>query len=264
MSYDFDTIQSPCDHSQTRERYIVNSFDFRTLLYASNSSINMRAPIQSRSSVSVFIGGRLVSASHPVYGYSIVLDPNRLESSDIFYKIVFNKQVRLLIPLIEISYFTNVNFCLKCNGFGQVNDLKLANSGSLLHTFGTKKLVQKCLKFILTSICPFYPQYTCPIKGYVGRKFGVTVTDVDISHAILTSLQQVKQIQTAQATIPGQNLDPLERLKDITNVTALSDATNPTQVNVNAQVSSYGSNVTQPLGFTLTTTKTQYYSPGEN
>lgn len=262
MSYDFDIQQAACDHAQTRERYVVDSTDFRTLHYASNVQINMRAPINSQSTLLLYIGGVLVNPSDPVYGYRFVMDPNRVESSDTFYKIVFNKQVRLIIPLIEVSYFTNVNFCLKCNGFGQLNDLKKASNGSLLHIFGTKKLVQKSLKFVLTSTCPFYPQYTCPIKTYIAKKFGITITDSDIANAVAKALQQVKTIQTSQATV--QTVDPLERLKDITNVVAVLDSTDPTKVNVNAQVSSYGTNTTQPLGFTLTTTKTQYYSPGGN
>lgn len=262
MSYDFDVQQAACDHAQTRERYVVDSTDFRTLHYASNVAINMRAPINNQSSLHLYIGGSLVSPTDPVYGYKFLPDPNRVESTDTFYKIVFNKNVRLIIPLIEVSYFTNVNFCLKCNGYGQLNDLKKASNGSLLHIFGTQKLVQKSLKFVLTSTCPFYPQFTCPIKTYIAKKFGVQVTDSDIANAIMQALQSVKKVQAAQRTV--QTLDPMEQLKDITNVVAVLDSLDPTKVNVSAQISSYGTNTTQPLGFTLTTTKTQYYSPGGN
>ncbi len=262
MSYDFDIQQTACDHAQIRERYVIDSNDFRTLHYASNQSINMRAPVTNKSSLELYIGGTLISPNNPNFGYTLLPDPNRLESTDIFYKIMFNKQVRLIVPLIEVSYFTNVNFCIKCNGIGQLNDLKIAASGAFLHVFGTNKLVQKSLKFILTSVCPFYPQFTCPIKSYIGQKFGVTVTDTDIANGIMTALQQMKNVQAAQATV--QSLDPMERLKDITNVVAVIDSTDPTKVNVSCQVSSYGTNTTQPIGFTLTTTKTQYYSSGGN
>jgi len=262
MSYDFDVQQAACDHAQTRERYIIDSNDFRTLHLASNTTINMRAPVTNKSSLELYISGVLVSPTDPTYGYTIVPDPNRLESDNSFYKIVFNKQVRLIIPLIEVTYFTNVSFCIKCNGISQLNDLKIAASGAFLHVFGTNKMVQKSLKFILTSVCPFYPQFTCPIKSYIGQKFGVQVTDTDIANAIMAALQSMKNVQSAQITV--QPLDPLERLKDITNVTAVIDSVDPTQVNVTCQVSSYGTNTTQPLGFSLTTTKTQYYSPGGN
>lgn len=261
MSYDFNVQQAACDHAQTLERYIIDSIDFRTLHLAANTSINMRAPINGN--IKLYIGGSFVSPTDPVYGYTLIADTNRIESSDLFYKVVFNKNVRLVRPLIEVSYFTNVNFCLKCNGLGQLNDLKKAASGALIHIFGTDKLVQKSLKFILTSTCPFYPQYTCPIKNYIGKKFGVQITDADIGSAIMTALEQVKTVQSAQRTV--QPLDPMEMLKDITSVVAVLDSTDPTRVNVSAQVSSYGTNTSQPLGFTLTTTKSmQYYSPGSN
>jgi hypothetical protein len=266
MSYDFNVMQAACDHSQTRERYTIDPDDFRTLHLAANTTINMRAPVNSSDALQLYIGGKLVSSSDPVYGYTLVADPNRVETAQFnFKKIVFNKQVRLIIPLIEVSYFTFQPFCIKCNGLGQLNDLDVATNGSFLHIWGTNKLVQKCLKFILTSTCPFYPQYTCPVKGYIGQKFGVSITDADIAFAIATSLGQIQQIQSAQRTLVGQNMDPMEMLKDITNVVAVTDAVNPNQVDVSCQVSSFGTTTTQPLGFQLTTTKSaQYYQSGGN
>lgn len=262
MSYDLDVMAAPCDHAQTLERYVVNPLDFRTLNLAANPSMNMRAPVQL-GTMQVYVGGQLVSPTHPVFGYSLVKDPDRLESEDTFFKIVFNKQVRVLITLVEVSYFTRMPFCLKCNGFGVLNDLKRAANGGFLHIFQTSKMVQKVLKFVLASTCPFYPQYTNPIKTYIGKKFGVTVTDSDIANAIATSLQSIKTIQNAQRTV--QNLDPLEQVKDVTNILAVTDPTDPTAVRVTAQVSSFGTSTSQPIGFSLTTTKTaQFYSPGQS
>lgn len=264
MSYDLDVQQAPCDHQISKERYVIDSKDFRTLHLAANTAINMRAPINGTSQVELYISGKLVNPTDPVYGYSFIIDSGRLESTSyVFYKILFNKQVRLVNPLIEVSYFCPITFCLKCNGMGQLNDLKIAANGAFLHVVQSDKLVQKSLKFILTSTCPFYPQFTCPIKNYLGKKFGVTITDADIGNAIVTSLLQIQSIQNSQRTI--QTLDPLETLKDVTNVVAVTDPTDPTRVNVTAQVSSYGTTTTQTIGFSLTTTKSaQYYSPGGN
>jgi hypothetical protein len=267
LSYDLNTALAPCDHSQSRERYIVDQNDFRTLHLASNTTINMRAPVNSSNALQLFISGELVDPDDPIYGYTLLLDPNRIESGNqfVFKKILFNKQIRLIVPLIEVDYFTFQPFCIKCNGNGQLNDYAVASNGSLLHIWGTNKLVQECLRFILTSTCPFYPQYTCPIKSYIGQKFGVSITDADIANAITTSLGYIQQIQSAQRTLVGQNMDPFEMLKDITNVVAVLDSVNPTQVDVSLAVSSYGTNTTQPLGFQLSTTKSlQYYTPGGN
>ena len=263
MSYDYDVTQAACDHAQTLERYIVNSLDFRTLNLAANTAINMRAPINGQAAVQVYIGGSLVSPSDVNYGYSMVLDSSRIDVPGVlFYKIVFNKQVRLIRSLIEVSYFTRQSFCLKCAGLGVLNDLKKSVSGELTHIFKTNKLVQKSLKFVLTSTCPFYPQYTCPIKTYLGKKFGIQITDADVANAVMTALNQIKTIQSAQRTV--QTLDPLEMLNNITNVAATVDSSDPTQINVSAQVTSFG-NISSPMNFTMSTTKSaQFYSPGGN
>src|SRR5579863_8073886 len=80
MSYDFNTMPEPCDHSQTRERYIVDQNDFRTLHLAANPSINMRAPINSSDALQLYISGELVSPSDPTYGYTLQFDPNRIDT----------------------------------------------------------------------------------------------------------------------------------------------------------------------------------------
>lgn len=252
MSYDFDVKSAPCDHFQAFERYIIGSIDFRTLKLAADTNRRMRAPINGLSLVKVYISGRLVSQDDPIYGYSFVADTNMIDTPDRFYKIVFNKPVRFIVPLIEVSYLTLKPYCLKCSGSGQLNDLKRANSGSLIHIFDTNKLVQRSLKYILTSRCPFYPALTCPIKDFIGRKFGVHTTEADISNGIMNALTQFKKVQSAQRTV--QVLTAQETLKDITSVTAVQNPTDPTAVSVAVQVSSYGG-TTSPLGFSIRTTK---------
>lgn len=252
MSYDFDVKLAPCDHTQAFERYVVDSGDFRTLKLAADTQRRMRAPINGTSLVQVFISGKLVSPTDPVYGYQFVADTNMIDTPDRFLKIVFNKPVRFIIPLIEVTYTTFKPYCLKCSGLGQLNDLKKANSGALLHIVNTDKLVQRSLKYILTSRCPFYPALTCPIKDFIGRKFGNLTTEADVSSGIMNALQQFKKIQSAQRTI--QTLTPQETLKDITNVTAVPVATDPTAVSVAVQVSSYAGSV-PPMGFSIRTNK---------
>jgi hypothetical protein len=252
MSYDFDVKSAPCDHQQAFERYIVNSKDFRTLNLATDTTRNMRAPINGQAQVKLYIGGRLVSPTDPRYGYSFVPDVNMIQTSDRFLKIVFNKSQRFIISLIEVSYITLKPYCLKCSGLGNLNDLKKANSGSLIHVIDTNKLVQRSLKYILTSRCPFYPQLTCPIKDFIGRKV-LTTTEADISNGVLNALTNFKRIQAAQRTV--QLLTPLETLKDVTGVTTVQAPNDPTAVSVAATVSSYGSSQAVNLGFSIRTTK---------
>lgn len=254
MSYDFDVKPAACDHRQAFERYIVDSTDFRTLKLAADPTRRMRAPINGQSLVQIYISGKLIGQNDPVYGYSFLPDANLIDTGDRFFKIVFNKSVRFVIPLLEISYVTLKPYCLKCSGTGQLNDLKKANSGSLIHIVNTDKLVQRSLKYILTSRCPFYPALTCPIKDFIGRKFGVQTTEADVSNAVMNALQQFKKVQSAQRTIITQAMTPQETLKDVTSVTAVQNPNDPTAVSVAAQISSYGG-TTLPLGFSIRSNK---------
>jgi len=253
MSYDFSTKLMPCSHEQSFERYVVDYKDFSTLHLAANTSLNMRAPINGQSLVRLYIRGKLVSSNDRVYGYSISTDTNRLQTTDAFYKIKFNRPVRSYIPLIEVSYLTLAPYCMKCGGQGQLNDYHKVANGGIQRVVGTDKLVQRVLKMILTSRCPYYPAFTCKIRDYIGKKWGVQITDADVTNEIINSLSNLKQIQSAQKTV--HRLDPAEMLKDVTDIiTATPD---PTSVSVSAQISSYAtsSNQTVPVSFSITTTR---------
>jgi hypothetical protein len=251
MSYDFNTRVTPCDHRQIGERMVVDISDFRTLHLAANPVLNMRAPINGQTLVQVHVAGKLVQANDATYGYDITVDTNRIQTSDIFYKIMFKNAVRWFTPLIEVSYVTLKPYCLKCSGSGQLNDFKKANTGSLMHINGNDKLIQRVLKFVLTSRCAFYPQFTCKLKDYIGKK--LLATPADVSSQIIDALTNLKNIQAAQKTI--QSLAPQEMLKDVTNVKSAIDPSDPTRMRVSATVSAYGTSTTLPVSFTLTSTR---------
>jgi hypothetical protein len=248
MSYDLDSRLSACDHQQSFERYVIDVVDFKTLHLAGNVSLNMRAPINGASLVQVSIRGQVVPINHPVYGYSITPDTNRVMTSDQFYKIQFNRPVRSYVPLIEVSYITIKNYCLKCGTVGQLNNLKPASNGSVLHVVGTDKLVLKVLKFILTSTCSFYPNFTSRLKTFIGRKFGFAITDADVSNEVINALQNLKAVQAAQRTV--QQLDPLEILKDVNNLQTIQ--IDPNSVAVSGVLTSYGNPIGTPVSFSLT------------
>jgi hypothetical protein len=128
-----------------------------------------------------------------------------------------------------------------------LNDFKPTSTG-FLHVVQNVKLAQKALKWILTSNCPFYPNFTCALKSYIGQKLGIQLTDTDIQAVVLNALTQMQSVQRAQSTV--QSLDPAEILKDIISVNATIDPDDPTTVIVSALCSSY-TGATTPLGFTL-------------
>jgi hypothetical protein len=255
MSYDFNTGLQACPHTIYGERYVIDTTDFMTLHLASNPALNMRAPINGQEVVQLYISGELASptpgANNP-YAYQILPDENRLNTSAQFYKIVFIKPVRWYVPLIEVSYITLQDYCLRCSATGQLNDFVISPYGTMQRVWDTNKLVQKVLKFVLTSTCPFYPQFTCAIRSYIGKKFGVTITEADISSQIMDALQNIKNIQSAQRTV--QSLSLLEMLKDIGNISITMP--DPTSVAAQCAVTSYGNQTTpSSVSFSITSSR---------
>jgi hypothetical protein len=249
LSFDYLSAGTTCDHAQVLERYQINPLDFRTLQLISDPTQNMRAPINGRAFVQVYLRGVLVPPSHPLYGYQILADPTRVQAGYTFYKIVFNQEVRLTAPLIEVSYHTLQGFCLKCFGSGSLSDWQPSQSGALTRVANLPKLKQQCLKYILASTNPFNPNLVCLIRNYVGQKFGITLTEDTIAAQVSQALAAYKQIQSAQQTV--QSLSPQEILKDITSVVAVQDPSDPTQVYVTIQITGYGGGPTAPLNIAL-------------
>lgn len=234
MSFDFSIKAAQCDHLQTLERYVVSPYDNKSLLYATSLSQFMRAPLSGASLMKIYIGGTQVLSNDATYGWIVVPDKTSLSLDETLSKIMFRRSMRLSIPLIEVTYRTYKDYCLKCNGTGFVNDLKVQSSGSLLHIWGQNKLVQRSLKWVLTSTDGFYPQLVCHIKDYIGKKFGTVITDADISQEILNALTNMKTIQQAQMSV--QSLDDGEIIVDVSSVTAVTDPNNPTLVRVSCGV----------------------------
>jgi len=260
MSFDYNVLVidpsthqpiGACDHQQSFERYVVDFNDFRTLHYASNTTLNMRAPINGVAMVRMWISGEEVQQGDPAYGWLITPDPNRLDAvstTDRFYKIMFAKPVRIIMPLIEVSYLSLKGYCMKCSAIGVLNDFKNSASGSFLQVTQQTKLAQKGLKWILTSRCPFYPTFVCPLKSYVGKKLGIQLTNTDIQNAVQTALSTMQKVQQAQNTV--QVLDPLEMIKDIRYITAEVAVNDPTTIQVAAMITTF-SGTSVPLSFQM-------------
>ena len=155
MSYDFDLRLKPCDHLQLKERMLISTGDFRTLVFADRPNERMRGPIASKAPTRLFFSGVEVPRDHPVYGWDILVDELSVKT-DQKSKIVFRQQVRLTNVLIQVQYITIAAYCLKCNGYSKTNDYQLDRAGSFLHITEYDKLVQRIYKFLLTSSCTFF------------------------------------------------------------------------------------------------------------
>jgi hypothetical protein len=250
MSYDFDTTLTLCDHFHKRERMVIDQEDWQTLLCESDSYQKMRAPIANASLVALYIHGTPVPQNHPVYGWEVVEDGvSELDPTLRLRMIRFKRPVRVNGLLIEVDYNTIPSHCLKCMGAGKKNDLIPSQTRSFVRMSEHSKLLQKVLKHILTSSCAFYPTYTCQLKEYVGRKFGVSLVEEDLSYEVSQALDNLKRIQGLQRGI--QDLSPQEMLKAIEKIKVVRSEEDPSRVKVSVQVSSYGKERPSPLSFTL-------------
>lgn len=92
MSYDWNVLAldpqtnapiGACDHHQSFERYVVNPYDHRTLNYAGNTAINMRAPINGATSIQIWISGEQIQSTDPTYGWQVVTNQTGLKKSTV-------------------------------------------------------------------------------------------------------------------------------------------------------------------------------------
>ena len=239
MSYDFNTLPRPCDHVIQAERLAI-SLDNRTLYSLDMPTQRMTSVINGTATVQLSINGVVVPPGHPVYGWTI--QPDELSwPANSRAKIVFVRPVLGRSLLIRLRYTTLAYCCTKCGGSSKLLDYSLAGNGSFLHITGQPKLIQRILKFILTSVCTFYPTLTCPLKTYIAKKFGRTVTSDDVDGVVRTAMANLQAVQNLQAKY--QTLEAAEVLRGVSGVTATQDTKDPRVVHV-------GVNIVGPAGNT--------------
>lgn len=235
MSYDFLTLPRACDHLVASERLLIAP-DNRHMYSREDPTMRMPSPVNGVSTATLRINDVLVPRNHPTLGWD-VLDDELSFASDRRSKLVFKRPVRLRNIRIEASYVTTAPYCHKCGGRGVTTDFEVATDGSLRHVTLRKKLVQRCLKLLLTSTCAFYPGLTCKLRTYMGKKRSSLDPD-SLSADITASLGSLKTIQDLQVNY--QDLDTQEVLQNVTSVTADPDATDPTIIRVKVGVTSSG------------------------
>lgn len=250
MSYDFDLRLSPCDHSQKRERMEVAQ-DFRTLIYGDTQHY-MRAPVSSEASVKLFIDGTEIPRNHETYGWDLFPDETSVPPERRL-KVMFRFPFRLHDAPIEISYACIPAYCLKCNGYQKTHDFKIEQTGTFRHISEYEKLLLRVQKFLLTSRCNFYPAYTSRLKDFVGQKFGLSLSEEDVTYECVTSLDSLKTIQQAQRSV--QSLAPQEVLKDVESIDVSRDQVDPSLVKTSILVSSFGEPRPKPFTFAIRTNK---------
>ena len=234
MSYDFNTTPSPCDHMISSERLLISTDNLHLYSFEIPSQ-RMTSPINGETLVTLRINDVPVPRNHPRYGWDILPD-ELVIAPDQRSKIKFKQPVRQRDFLIEVSYVTLAQYCLKCRGAGLMTDFSVGQDGSWAHIVRRKKLVQRCLKVVMTSRCAFYPAVTCKIRDFIGRKATKSHDTDAITWEITNALQTLTRIQTSQAKY--QVLDKEEVLASLTEVRAIRDPKDPRLVRVKIEVAS--------------------------
>ena len=234
MSYDYLTMPRACDHYVVAERLAIG-LDNRTLYSVTTPSQRMTKPINGESTCTLWFNGVQVLRNHPQFGWDLLWDELSV-APDYRSKIVFRHPIRLRDIVIEARYVTTAAYCNKCGGTGLMTDYTVVGTGTLKRATRRTKLVQRALKFLLTSQCPFYPALTCRIRDYVGRKFGASLATDDISYEVSHAMDYMKRVQEMQSRF--QTLDAEEILRSVDGVQATRDETDPTILRVMVDVSS--------------------------
>ena len=251
MSYDLDARVKPCDHYQRLERQTLSLDDFRSLHNSEHTELGLRASVSSLSNVKLFMNGVEIPKEHPEFAWELINQIVLVQEQR--QQIRFKKQIRMSSATFEVSYFTSQPYCLKCSGYGKVADFTINGTGALLHVNDHYKLIQRVLKFLLTSKCAFYPQFTSRLKEFIGMKFGLTLTEEDITYECMNTLENMRNIQISQANV--QALTPQEILKSVDSVISKRDTADPTTVRTKIQVSSYGPDQVAPISLAIRTTQ---------
>lgn len=232
MSYDYLIMPMACDHRIAAERLAIGP-DFRTLYSVEHPTEYMTSPINGEATVVLWIDRVPVPANHPEFGWSIEPDPFSV-APDWKSKIVFNRPVRLRNVIIEVSYVTIAAYCAKCDGTKTVADFRVGINGSRVRATKRTKLIQRSLKFLLTSQCTFYPGLTSRLKEFVGKKFGKSLTSEDFNFEVSRALDNLKRVQEMQSRYQG--LDQEEILRSVNGVKTTRDENDPTVIRVSASI----------------------------
>ena len=245
MSYDLLTTPAPCDHHVARER-MAFAADRRTLVSLVNPYQHMARPVNGATTVVLYINDVPVPRDHPLLGWALENDPSELTTQR-WTLIKFNRVQLVDGWIIEVGYTTVAAYCLKCGGTSLVADYVQGSGGRWKRVTGLAKLMQRCLKLVLTSVCPFYPNLVCLLRNQIGKKGGKHFTSSDAAYSVATVLANLKTIQQAQAKF--QPLDADEMLASVGSVSASPDPADPRVMGVSIALTAYsGAQKTLDLG----------------
>jgi predicted nucleic acid-binding protein len=214
MSYDLNLI-TLCDHVVFRELTLIDD-DFR--------SIRVQSPMGA-SKIVLFASDDLV----PETMYDIVNDFK--ESDPLKQKMIYlKKKWRSPNDFFEVTYYTILNYCVKCNGSKYLDDISYDVKGDLLITRDERLLMQNVEKFVITRINSnsFHTFIGTSIESLIGTRLNnVQLMVTQIKAEITRGLQKLQDMQS-QLRAAGRTVTSGEMLQSIDNVSVIQDVNDPT------------------------------------
>jgi len=206
MSFDLN-LATVCNHKVFKESVTLDT---------DRRSLRVTQPLAA-SVVDVYASDNLVPKSN----YSIIYDPASTVPVNQPRMISLNKRWRSTEDYFQVSYVTLRNFCPKCAGMGQVDDVSYNVRGDFLTVRNENLLMQNMEKFTVTELQsnPFQPFIGTNLVKLIGQRVvDTSYLTTKITSEISTTLNVLKSLQnqyksTKRASTAGEQLDQIESVK---------------------------------------------------
>jgi len=206
MTYDLK-LATICDHRVFKEPVTLNS-DRRT--------ITTSKPLSSLN-IDMYASDDIV----PKTAYFIMEIPDQTLQSGLNKKIVFKNEWKAIEDYFEITYITIKNYCPKCIGLGQIDDINYGNTGDLLVNRNENLLLQNVEKFTITELRsnPFQLFVGTGLVNLIGQRvYNQPYIVSRVTQEISNTLQVFKGLQnqymsTGRTMSQGETLDVVENVK---------------------------------------------------
>lgn len=214
MSYDL-VLATVCDHRIYKERVTLES-DRKTM--------RLSKPMAS-SNLDVYASDDIVSKT----SYIIIDDPVETTGVNVNRMVYLKEKWKSPEDFFDINYVTLKNFCPKCAGNDQIDDISYDIQGNLNLVRNERLLLQNVEKFTITELQsnPFHLFVGTGLVKLIGQRVSnQSYITTKVTQEISTTLQVFKDLQR-QYVAAGRTMTPGESLDVIESVKVIFDAQDP-------------------------------------
>lgn len=214
MSFDLN-LSTVCNHRIFKESVTLGS---------DQKSIRLSQPLAA-SVVDIYASDNLIPKSY----YSIVYDPLSNITVHQPRMIVFNKKWKSVEDFFQVTYITLKDFCPKCVGLDQIDDISYNIRGDFLTVRNENLLLQNLEKFTVTELQsnPFQVFIGTNLVKLIGQKVVDTgYLTTKVTSEISTTLQVLKSLQSQYKAI-GRAVTDGEQLDQVINIKVRFDQNDP-------------------------------------